>query len=933
MAIEQFTKSQFEQALPKVAWTHVFTQGEWVYYIPVFRQTSKDNVPTNKRIVVRSSVGRDGYAAGTGSDSIRHWVEYQSKGRWWPLTKDTKNYTTRVAGWEERLIAALRRLWQVALDDCKGLQNENHPVSELATRAVAHTNSPQPTPASPGVRVVEKSATTPSDTGDRAAEQQSLPGLPASAGNPFDFLGGASDLAIVATNDESVSTVVPPATTADSPAVRTRTPNAEQLAAIEADIHRPLRILAPPGSGKTFLLSHRYAFLLSQGVNPQTIVAVTFNRTMADELLTRIANANPSIEQLKTNDPTNPAVVQITTIHALCYRILRAEGDKRSVPDKDGRVKPWQIKKALEEIIGGLWPIIEHRPGYQEVQAYIDAVKAQGLSSEQDRELYAEVRDKWGDRVGDQLHFARQRFDRWCRENGVLQFADMLYDVDRRLQDDVAFRARWQARYQYLLIDEGQDTSAQAMRILTTLAAPQDQVTIVGDTDQLLYRFTGATPEANLYEGFEQRYPTGQLMLLEVNYRSTAEIIQRYSRMIQRNYHFTCPVCQGNQTDTLCPNCAGRGHFDGPYAEKYFKHIHGRPDVPEGEPISFVMYDDALSEAQAVVQQIQQLLAEGREPDDFFIGARTCAQTGYLEGPLVQAGIPYINLTGSSFWKLKHVRDIVAYLQLALDENDSEAFVQVYNIASAANVYSWGQEKGQYCHHRFLGQEFLKACEDGQTCQPQYRWRWSAVKRRSAWRTGVQDLEEFLLGIQQVLQTDGLSAALNFIIEQCYESYLRASEGIIGSDAAENGKLDDLQTVQEIAGQFEADPASFLFYVQQARQAAEQAQKSDWAGHVVISTIHRLKGLERPVVFGIGLCEGIDKNGAPVGLLPHTYSMRPPAIQGVLPMGGQGRIEDERDVCYVLVSRAAEAVYLSGCAKYRNWTLQPSRFIYEMGLL
>lgn len=886
--IDQFTKDRFEEALPDVPRDEpTFVKGEWVYTIPVFRLKNGECIPTNKRLVVRSSLDRSGVAAVSGADSIRHWVEYEYKGRWYPLAKAGKAYTTRVAGWEQRLTDALRELWRIALDDDK---------KAPANPAIAK-------PTTPAVDSNETAALLYPPKPTSLLDLKQKESAPATL-DPFAFLGDEEQL--VAT-PEPESLASSPHT--QPPAV-IRTPNASQKAAIEADIHTPLRVLAPPGSGKTFVMALRYAYLLAQGVEPEHIVAVTFNRTMADELLARIARVNPRIAEMLESNPTAAAVQQITTIHALCYRILRAEGDKRSVPDKDGRVKPWQVRKAWEDIIAVLWPVVDKRPGWQEVESVVYTAKGQGLDSQHDMELFGSICDKFGNNIGQELHLARQRFDEWCQRQGVIQFPDMLYEVDVRLRDDPAFKLRWQTKFHYVLVDEAQDTSAQAMRILTTLAAPQDQITVVGDTDQLLYRFTGATPEANLYDGFEQRYPDGQMIILEVNYRSTQEIINRCSRLISHNY--------------------GVGR---PYDAKYLKTVQARPGAPQGEPVTFTMCEDAVEEAQHVAQHIKQLLDKGRKPDEIFVGVRTCAQTGYLEGPFVQAGIPYINLVGQSFFGLKHVADVVSYIALAADEGNSEAFQQVYNIASAWNVHPWGESKGQYCPHRYLGAEFIKECYDSVTKKPQYKWRWSAVRKRRSWTSGVEDLEALVVELQARLAEQTVSEVLAYLVEEHYQKYLRSSEGLLATDAAADGKLDDLVTLQELAQQFGSDVSAFLAYVKQARETAEQAAKGDWSGHVVISTIHRLKGLERPIVFGLGWVEGTDKQGRVVGLLPHTYSMRPAVSQGMIALSSQGRIEDERDIAFVLVSRAQEECHLTGCAVYRQSRMWPCRFVYEMGLL
>jgi DNA helicase-2/ATP-dependent DNA helicase PcrA len=344
------------------------------------------------------------------------------------------------------------------------------------------------------------------------------------------------------------------------------------------------------------------------------------------------------------------------------------------------------------------------------------------------------------------------------------------------------------------------------------------------------------------------------------------------------------------------------------------------------------MYTDAIEEANAVAREIKLLLDSGYEPDDVFIGARTRAQTGFLEGPLTQQDIPYINLVGTSFFGQKHVKDVIAYMKLAYDQSDSEAFQRVFNVASSNMVYPWGKNKGEYCSHRFLGKKFLRACFDGETGQPQFKWIWKAVKSRRSYRPGVQDLEWMVNRIKDVLGFEPLPFVIQFILDHCYLDYLQKEEGLTESDPGQNGKVDDFETLKEIAAKFDS-AKDFFDYVDNAERAAKKAKEGDWSDHVVISTIHRLKGQERKVVFGIGFGEGGDKQGNPCGLLPHTYSMRPPQSRGVLPTGGQSRMEDERDIAFVLVSRAKELVYLSTPEIYHNQGLYPSRFVHEMGLL
>jgi len=217
-------------------------------------------------------------------------------------------------------------------------------------------------------------------------------------------------------------------------------------------------------------------------------------------------------------------------------------------------------------------------------------------------------------------------------------------------------------------------------------------------------------------------------------------------------------------------------------------------------------------------------------------------------------------------------------------------------------------------------------------CRDSYKNVWSAVSQRRSFGPGAEDLTSFVQELQAEMAWCPPNEAISFVIDNCYRKHLAHEEGIITGDEAENGKLEDLRTVMDVASKFDT-VITFLAHVDEMVAAAEAARDKDWSNYAILSTIHRLKGLESPVVYGVGWCEGIDAtSGQPRGLLPHTFSMVPPPQNGILPTGGMGRIEDERCCGFVLCSRAQEEVHLSGCAMYRKARMQPSRFIEEMGL-
>jgi DNA helicase-2/ATP-dependent DNA helicase PcrA len=425
----------------------------------------------------------------------------------------------------------------------------------------------------------------------------------------------------------------------------------------------------------------------------------------------------------------------------------------------------------------------------------------------------------------------------------------------------------------------------------------------VGDTDQLLYRFTGSKPEL-LIDGLDDWLPNIKTIKLEINYRSTDEIIKASQELISHNY----------------------SDLNGPYPQEFMKTTSGVSGT--GKAIEFEMYDNAGQESFETANQINDLLENGYKSGDFFVGARTRAQLAYVEGALVRAGIKFINITGGSFWQSKHVADVVAYLRLAHNGN-KEALKRVNNIASNKMT----KRNGEYCPTRYLGKKFLEAIDhdinkvDTVYRAGKYGWKFNDGSKKLS--SGQYDLINFHRNLKNVLNySANTSQVIKFIIENCYDKFLRHDN--ISDGGLANAKLEDLATVEELAGRYN-DVDKFLAYVDEMVQVSEDNKNKDWEDYVVISTYHKLKGLERKVVFGLGWCEGVNtKTGESVGLLPHTFSLIPPPNFGVLPGGDKSPIADERCIAFVCISRAAEKVFLSGIENYRNYTMWPSRFIKEL---
>ncbi len=443
-------------------------------------------------------------------------------------------------------------------------------------------------------------------------------------------------------------------------------------------------------------------------------------------------------------------------------------------------------------------------------------------------------------------------------------------------------------------------------------------ITIVGDQDQLLYHFIGARPELITNE-IHDYLSDIKTMFLSTNYRSTQSIIDASSRLIQRNY----------------------SDNGGPYPQELIKTTEGRSNVLEGKPVTFHWYDTIQEECEFVADTIQE--KQQSKPGDFFVGARTKAQLAYLEGVLFRKEIPFVNITGSSFWESWHVGVIIGYMRMALGLKDKEALKKVYNIATNDHVYSWGKQAGEYCPTRYLGGAFLEHIEyDIDNIQHlltgEGAWRWGNTGRKyTMYGSGkAQNLLTFVNELKQLSdQVEHAGQLAQVILDDCFEKYLQHKDGL-GSGGEESTRVDDIKAVIDIASGYQ-DTQDFLDHVDLMIEAARVAREGNLDDYTVISTYHRLKGKERPVMFCMGWAEGLKVNQAgielPVGLLPHTFSLTEPPNFGVLPVNyTRSPIYDERSIGFVAVTRAMEECYISGCKYYRDWVMSPSRFVEEMGL-
>jgi hypothetical protein len=429
--IDQFTKEDFENYLQSNQSPFQplgLIDGEETYTLPLDNQVS---------ITVRSSIEGDGLSAGVGKDSIRCWLVSGDK----PLGSKVSKWTTRQTGWQDRLDANIRQLvlWRALAGDCKECGK---------------------------ARGIFKA---------RTQENKGRPFTRCREHNGFVWLDKPIKTSDIYFSEDSKNdnknrlrtNNINTATDDGSKIVHSlqklpKNPNKQQRQAIEADINTNLRVLAGPGSGKTFVIEHRYKYLAENGVNPANILVCTFGKQAAANMGQRIQWTVPQAN-----------LEQICTINALCYRLL-AKWYSDSRWYKWQGPKDWQIKKTLEDVIGLVWQEKE-KPSAQEVFQRINSSKYHSLTVDDSYEWFVSM---LGRQYGEWLYDIRSKFDAWLNRSRFLTFADQLYLVEKRLQSDSEWRSMLQEKFSYVIVDEAQDTNYQAMRILVTISLKSGQNTV-----------------------------------------------------------------------------------------------------------------------------------------------------------------------------------------------------------------------------------------------------------------------------------------------------------------------------------------------------------------------------------------------------------------------------------------------------------------------
>ena len=658
----------------------------------------------------------------------------------------------------------------------------------------------------------------------------------------------------------------------------------------------PLLILAGAGSGKTRVIAHRIAYIIAErGVWPRNILAVTFTNKAAEEMRNR---ANKLLEGLELG-----SAPLISTFHSLCVRILRRDiealqaGYTRSftIYDQDDAVR--LTRNCIRDL-----GFDDKQLAPRSVQSAISAAKNRG----EDAEAFT-ARAQFVDERRASIAAVFQQYEERLQKNNALDFDDLLIKAVRLLRDVPEVRERYNNQFRYLLVDEYQDTNSLQFALIRLLTEKQQNICVVGDPDQSIYRWRGADI-TNILK-FEEHFPSAKVIRLEENYRSTQNILDVASGLIRHNV-------QRKEKALWTQNVAG-------------------------EKIRYYQALDAESEARFVTGKIQEHLRSDRDLRAAVL-YRTNSQSRVFEEAMRRSGLSYNIVGGFSFYERMEVRDIIAYLKLAMNPHDSIALQRVINTPTRG-IGKMTLDEIEV-RARELGVSYWEAITDLLADERRLSPRAAAalanfqkiVKGLSAKAESVmvgandgggeategedvsQDLE--LRGTSptvregsrtQIIESsspvsDLVKAA---ILDTGYENALKAEN----NEEAE-ARLENLQELVNAAVDYdEQGPEGLRDFIDHSALVADTDQyKSDVP--VTLMTAHSAKGLEFPLVFIVGLEDG---------LFPHSRSL-----------SDASDIEEERRLAYVAMTRAEKYLYVTHAVKRRVYgeelASEPSQFLNEM---
>ncbi|WP_164100479.1 ATP-dependent helicase [Candidatus Laterigemmans baculatus] len=637
--------------------------------------------------------------------------------------------------------------------------------------------------------------------------------------------------------------------------------NAPQKAAVET-LSGPLLVLAGAGSGKTRVVTFRIANLIRHGTAPDRILAVTFTNKAAGEMQERIGSLIGKGGKFRKGQP-RPV---IGTFHSQCVRILRRHARRLEYPEQFAIYDRGDQESLARGVLRQLkLPTAAIRPG--DLLSILGTWKNASIGPEQ---ALAVART-------DKEHLAAaayRRYQEGLKACGAMDFDDLLLNTERLFAQHEDIREHEAKRFDHVLVDEYQDTNGSQYRIIRALADGHRNLCVVGDDDQSIYGWRGADVTHIL--NFTKDWPDAKVVRLEHNYRSVGAILTMANTLIKYN------------------------------TKRHDKQLI--PARPAGTRPRILQMKDETTEAETIAGEIARMLDRKHyEPREVAILFRTKEQPRLFETELRKAKVPYVLLGSQSFYDRREIRDILAYLKWIDQPDDEVSLLRIINTPPRG----LGAKTVQEIVRRAVasGRSAWAVCSDAAATEDLP----PAAKR------GIDSLRMLISDVRMKAKTHSLAESVRTLLERT--QYMDEVRRLYENPDEREARSNSLQEVVNAVAAYEdreSSPTLSDFLSETALAGREMGSEKDKAAArnaVWLLTLHAAKGLEFPVVYMVGMEEGI---------LPHHRSVA----------GEDEQIAEERRLCYVGITRAQETLTLSMCLARRKWgqlrPTTPSRFLYEI---
>lgn len=635
--------------------------------------------------------------------------------------------------------------------------------------------------------------------------------------------------------------------------------NREQKEAVQT-VTGPLLILAGAGSGKTKVLTTRIAYMIQHGVKPQNILAVTFTNKAAKEMKARLGSMiGENIVKY----------MWVGTFHGICGRILRENIDRYSFPSGKKLDKNFTIyddndtSAVLKQAIKKL--NLDDKI-YQ--PKLVKSVISNAKNKMQDAYTFATfARDFKSQKIA----AIYEEYENTLNNNNAIDFDDMLMLTVKLLDHNTEIRTHYYERFKHIMVDEYQDTNLAQYNLVNMLytnklaeVPPERSLCVVGDVDQSIYSWRGA--DYTIIMNFQKDFKNTKLIKLEQNYRSTANILNVANAIIENNTERVDKVLYSNKG--------------------------------EGELIDYFEAQDEADEANFIVSRIKQ--DSGGNYNQYAILYRTNSQSRSIEEACMAAGVPYRIYGGLKFYDRKEIKDIIAYLKLIYNTDDSQSFRRIVNVPKR----SIGDTTIKRLQD-FADREDISLFAAAQRIQED-----NEIPPRT--RSKITDFVNLITKFKEAIPNYNLREFVTLVIEK--SGYL--AELQLQNTPEAEADIENLQELVNVAEEFVPEEEDNVLgeFLAQVALVSDIDNMDTIANNVTLMTLHAAKGLEFPVVFMAGLDEGI---------FPHLRSLNVPS-----------EMEEERRLMYVGVTRAEEKLYLTSAKRRQMWGefkyYNPSRFIEEI---